>query len=92
MDTIGIEAPRDARRAGRGTAVAAVAVVAAAALAGGYGLRATTETPDRAATVIARGVPATWQDAVTEANAVKRHANELERGGRIDVRLARVEE
>jgi hypothetical protein len=92
MDTIGIEVPQDAKRVDRRLAAAVLAAGTLVALGGGYAIGAASDAPAQPATVIARGTPATWQDAVDEANAVKQHAAAAAAEQRLDVRMARVEE
>jgi hypothetical protein len=91
MDTAGLEVPNAAKRVDRRLAVAMVATGALLALGGGYAIGTLSDAPAQPATVIARGTPATWQDAVDEANAIKRHAATSSEQ-KLDVRMARVEE
>jgi hypothetical protein len=91
MDTVGIEVPNVQKRVDRRLAAAAVAATAIAALGGGYALGNSSDAAAPAPTLIARGMPATWDDAVRESNAMKRHARAIEQAGAIDVRMARVE-
>ena len=91
MDTVGIEVPNVRRRIDRRFAGAIVAGSAVAALGVGYAIGNVSDAPAQPATVIARGTPATWQNAVDEANAVKRHTATAARTP-LDIRIARIEE
>jgi hypothetical protein len=91
MDTVGIEVPQVRRRFDRRLTAGAAAAVAVACVAGGYALGTSSDTASPTLTVIARGMPATWQDAVDEANAVKQHAAAAARAEPLDIRKARVE-
>jgi hypothetical protein len=91
MDTIGIEIPEAPKRFDRRRAAGALAATAAACLAGGYVLGTSSDGGSGTQTIIARGTPATWEDAVRESLALKRHAAEAPRGTAIDIRMARVE-
>ena len=91
MDTVGIEIPEAPRRFDRRLAALALTVTAAACLAGGYALGTSSDGGPATQTIIARGTPATWEDAVRESVALKRHAAEAQRAAAIDVRMARVE-
>ena len=91
MDTVGIEVPPVRRRLDRRSTAVAVAATAVACLAGGYALGTSSDAASPTPTVMARGMPATWQDAVEEANAVKQHAAETARAKPLDIREARVE-
>jgi hypothetical protein len=92
MDTVGIEIPSVRKRVDRRLAAALVATGALVALSGGYAIGNSSDAASPAPAMIVHGTPATWQDAVSEANAVKRHAAALERATALDIRMARVEE
>ena len=91
MDTVGIEIPEAPRRFDRRLIAVALAATAAACLAGGYALGTSSDGGSATQTIIARGTPATWEDAVRESVTLKRHATEAERAAAIDIRMARVE-
>ena len=91
MDTVGMDIPATPRRFDRRLTAVALAATAAACLAGGYLIGTSSDGGSATQTIIARGTPATWEDAVRESVVLKRHAAEAERATAIDIRMARVE-
>ena len=91
MDTVGIEVPEAPRRFERRLIAASLAATAVACLTGGYLIGSTSDGGSETQTIVASGTPATWEDAVRESVALKRHAADAGRAAAIDVRMARVE-